>query len=1424
MSDSSSVKNVFDYKKELCKFCGSLLLNNGLCRNPNCISHQFVIGNRVRLLKYPDYGFGFIKKIIDFKSPYEYCVDSEDEEVKNVEERASAGINGDARGGNPKDNSLFFERPIYQVAMKLYFDKIVSAEDLVHDIFEIDTEVITKFGRGTIKKVNINSKSPKVTYIVQLEDNTERLLNENEIIEYYNDPIEAFNKGALSAPELFMLNTFGNIFYDMYSSTHMKFITNARLRMMPHQIYVVHRLLDEVMPRMILADEVGLGKTIESGMFIKEMISRNLASKVLIIVPANLVSQWIFEMSNKFSIEFTRFDSEFISKLDRCNYPNVFFRTDTQKEYPFVICSMQTARISKYRDILSELYWDIVVFDEAHHLRRYITGTGSYRETNSYTAAKMICRKARSVLLLTATPIQLHSFDLFSLLELIRPDIFHNYEDFETERKKIPLLNNLIKGLHDFHNLNHFQQKSAVDQIHDFLSNPPLIKRRIAEYYDAIIGETIREESASGKVSAILSFDDVDDSSDQNGAYKNKDENTTDSKNSRNGGTKNTKNTSKARDKALLDQILYEELEKKYPSKINMEDKLKIKSLIEENFINKKELKTYSYERIEKLIRTSEGREFLIRKLIDYHFLGDFIIRNRKKRVFAKSNKRIVKDIEVKLTKEEFEVYNEIRVYLARTYNKALETNNNAIGFVMTILQKLLTSSPPALIYSLEKRVQSLQNLIDLNTNKLSLEDGELYNHETLSFDDDDWDAVDEDALFAIDRIATLEKELKLNKNNLEILTSFIEKLKALKTDSKLNTLLGLVSKIMRSNKIKGSKKVIIFTQFKRTLFYIKKSLVSMGFKVEEFHGDMNRKQKNSAVERFREDSQILLSTEVGGEGRNFQFCNIMINYDMPWNPMRLEQRIGRIDRIGQEHDVYIFNFKTLGTIETKIFDMLKKRIQLFEESIGNLAPILADLEKSINKTIFNVESKGYMNSLYEFEKELIRKENKIDDVMAQLHDFILDIKSFEPEKVDDILKNPYIVLYRDIEAFFKYLFGDNRQNSLKRLMQSDKNLKDNKHVNTPIRNPILSSFYADPYLMGSIHEKHNEKSIPYYEISLDKNTKNILRLEHADYSGVFDLELAQVLEELDFFSIGHPLVTSISNYFKNEKISNPATILKLDIEKALSKFGKVLPPAEKMILTRLMQNKDNQNLQTSLESKTSEERLYLMGIYLEYMGVFLEKRTFLVAITNRGVILPKFSELISKAHNFLAILPDDILDSPYALDFNTKKDSLDNPDTSYLTNILVLIKHDNLKKLSKIALKYINKKVGTLKQDLINYNQNMFKKELQRILNLHEFKRKYILRKIYSYKKQLQILDRKKLTKRKKINLEKIEDPIKKAEKEQYYKKIDNEIYYFTNQISKLEKELDDMEFNLPEDIKRLEFYRNLRKKIEISRIALIQ
>jgi len=140
--------------------------------------------------------------------------------------------------------------------------------------------------------------------------------------------------------------------------------------------------------------------------------------------------------------------------------------------------------------------------------------------------------------------------------------------------------------------------------------------------------------------------------------------------------------------------------------------------------------------------------------------------------------------------------------------------------------------------------------------------------------------------------------------------------------------------------------KVVVFTQYLPTLRHLDGLLVGEGISHTTFHGGMDAWTKEQSIRAFRGDSRVLLSTEAGGEGRNLQFANKLVNHDLPWNPLRLEQRIGRIHRVGQEREVQIVSFWTDDTIDEYILELLDKKINMFELVVGELDMILGNVEE----------------------------------------------------------------------------------------------------------------------------------------------------------------------------------------------------------------------------------------------------------------------------------------------------------------------------------------------------------------------------------------------------------------------------------------------------------------------------------------------
>src|SRR5207253_5001314 len=169
------------------------------------------------------------------------------------------------------------------------------------------------------------------------------------------------------------------------------------------------------------------------------------------------------------------------------------------------------------------------------------------------------------------------------------------------------------------------------------------------------------------------------------------------------------------------------------------------------------------------------------------------------------------------------------------------------------------------------------------------------------------------------------------------LLVDLAERARQQSGSGKCDRLLGLLAEF--------PDKLVIFTQFRATQDMLQRRLIAAGHEVAVFHGGLSRLEKEAAIARFRGPARLLLATEAGSEGRNFQFAHAVCNFDLPWNPMKIEQRIGRLSRIGQTHDVYVFNLVAADTVEAAVLHLLEAKLSMFELVIGEIDMILGNLE-----------------------------------------------------------------------------------------------------------------------------------------------------------------------------------------------------------------------------------------------------------------------------------------------------------------------------------------------------------------------------------------------------------------------------------------------------------------------------------------------
>lgn len=263
------------------------------------------------------------------------------------------------------------------------------------------------------------------------------------------------------------------------------------------------------------------------------------------------------------------------------------------------------------------------------------------------------------------------------------------------------------------------------------------------------------------------------------------------------------------------------------------------------------------------------------------------------------------------------ELYEMVSSYVAKTYNKALRNRkkNMCLIFLLIIMQRMVTSSTAAIRQSLERRLNVLLeqrtcvgNLREEDLDELNIEDGV------------------EDALEAI----SLDMELEIEE--LKQIISLAKQAQFQNQDAKVEPLLNEIDAILSEDR---TQKVIIFTEFVATQTYLQELLVNRGYTVTILNGGMSIDERNAAMQEFKTSTSIFISTDAGGEGLNLQFANIIINYDLPWNPMKIEQRCGRVDRIGQQRDVHIYNFIVGETVENRVREVLEEKLSVILKEMG---------------------------------------------------------------------------------------------------------------------------------------------------------------------------------------------------------------------------------------------------------------------------------------------------------------------------------------------------------------------------------------------------------------------------------------------------------------------------------------------------------
>ncbi len=335
--------------------------------------------------------------------------------------------------------------------------------------------------------------------------------------------------------------------------------------------------------------------------------------------------------------------------------------------------------------------------------------------------------------------------------------------------------------------------------------------------------------------------------------------------------------------------------------------------------------KTDAFHRLVSLI---DAQEFPDISSVTRERVQPHVIRTEKRRAIDADGKPLFKPRRTQLGPVSWEerhrsqqlLYEAVTEYVREGYNQAMREKRSYIGFLMILMQRLVVSSTSAIRTTLERRLEALaapQEQLTLFPLTSEEEWADLDGQEQI------------DVL-----LRTRLKALKNERAEVKLLLEAAARCEQIGPDAKAEALLDWLYRL-QSEESDPELKALVFTEFVPTQEMLRRFLTERGFSVVCLNGSMDMEERKRVQEAFAKDVRILISTDAGGEGLNLQFCHVVINYDIPWNPMRLEQRIGRVDRIGQAHAVRAVNFVFEGSVEHRVREVLEQKLAVIFEEFG---------------------------------------------------------------------------------------------------------------------------------------------------------------------------------------------------------------------------------------------------------------------------------------------------------------------------------------------------------------------------------------------------------------------------------------------------------------------------------------------------------
>ncbi len=828
---------------------------------------------------------------------------SKEKVISDVETMIDLMSAFDAKMSDTKDMEVFIMDVESDKDMQEKRAHIIPAQQNPSHIINMNEEIVV----GSM--ITLVSDPSKAGAVIQVDNGKYTVWMDNEPKTFYREQIQLkeFERDEAQIPLSRIKSALTAYQINNPSSSNLYSLNAARIDFVPYQFRPALKMIKADSPRLLVADDVGVGKTIEAGLILKEMEARSNVSSVLIICPRPLVAE------RKWELEMKRFDENF-TQLDGKDFIECISETDRDGEWPErhkktiipyslfgedMIAGTESRSDKKRKSKgLSQLdplpHFDLVIVDEAHNIRN--------SNTWAYQGVELLTRNADSVVFLTATPLQNSNNDLYTLLNLLRPDVVIDKDTFQTMSEPNTYVNALLRAVR---NQNSGWQEQAREEISHIL--------------ETTWGRNVIQHNPN--------FAKV-----------------------------------------------FEYIEKENSSR---EEKIEAISLIE-----------------------------------SLHSFNSFITRTRRRDI-EDFCVRHTQTIRVPFTNEQQQLYDTLMEFEEDVLTRL--HGSRSVRFMMCTIMRQASSC----IYGLAPFVN---DLVQKKLNQVQY-DGELY-EEDYSLDGDVTDTLFDLA----QRLERLTLHLPENDPKLEKLYEVIDQ-----------------------KQTEENNRVILFSSFRHTLKYVREHLIVKGYRVAQVDGSVPDEERFKIRERFLLDRDnehaidILLFSEVGCEGLDYQFCDTMINYDLPWNPMRIEQRIGRIDRRGQKSEtVRIYNMITASTIDAVIHDRCLSKIGVFEASIGDCSEILGDINEQIIKIMLDPgltdeERQMKIEKMADNEVMKVQELNRLEQEEKSLYGF--DLSNYIQNKDVQDAESEWISpesISNLVDAFLVDFLGDgeyvrsNKQNELR--------------------------------------------------------------------------------------------------------------------------------------------------------------------------------------------------------------------------------------------------------------------------------------------------------------------------------------------------------------------------------------------------------